>query len=96
MCTKEHWERCNASEAYYVANKFATELEEYAKTTGHNSKSIRIRNKEQIIRSGLGKADAQVVWEDGPKDWALEFAPENDMLVSSITEDKNTVSFYLT
>ena len=96
MCTKEHWERCNASEAYYAANKFAIELEEYAKKQGYDTKSIRIRNKEQIIRSGLGKADAQVVWEDGPKDWALEFALRCDTTVSRIAEDRDTVSFYLT
>jgi len=95
MCTKEHWERCNASEAYYAANKFAIELEEYAREIGYNGKGIKIRNKEQIVRSGLGKADAQVVWEEGPKDWALEFALKNDTLVSRVAEDKDTVSFYL-
>ena len=49
----------------------------------------------KTIPSELGKADAQVVWEDGPKDWALEFALKNDTLVSRIAEDRDTVSFYL-
>jgi len=96
MCTREHWEQCNASAAYHAATRFAIELESYAKKRGYNSKSIRIRNKEQIIRHGLGKADAQVIWEDGPKDWALEFALINDYDVSKIAEARNTVSFYLT
>lgn len=95
MCTRQHWEQCNASEAYYAAKRFAFELEEYAKKTGHNSRSIRVRSKEQIIKSGLTKADAQVVWEDGPKDWALEFAIKHDTAVSRITEGSDTVSFYI-
>lgn len=96
MCTREHWERCNASEAYHAANKFAIELEEYAKKIGYNGRSIKIRNKEQIVKGGLGKADAQVIWENGPTDWALEFAPQTSDAVSKIAEDSDTVSFYLT
>ena len=96
MCTKKQWERCNASEAYYAAKKFALELEEEAKKLGYCSKGIRIRNKEQIIKGGFGKSDAQVIWEGGPKDWALEFALINDYDVSKIAEARNTVSFYLT
>ena len=95
MCTKEHWERCNASEAYHAAKKFAIELEEYAKRIGYNTKGIRVRNKEQIIKSGFGKADAQVIWEEGPIDWVTEFAPKNKKAVSVAIEGRNAVSFYL-
>ena len=95
MCTKEQWERCNASEAYHAAKKFAMELEEYAKKVGHDNKGIRVRNKEQIIKHGFGKADAQVIWEGGPIDWAIEFTPTNKRTVSATIEERNTVSFYL-
>ena len=95
MCTKEQWEQCNASEAFHAAKKFAMELEQHAKTVGYNSKGIKTRNKEQIIKGGFGKADAQVIWEGGPKEWALEFAPENKMAVSVTAETGSTVSFYL-
>ena len=95
MCTKEHWEKCKTSDAYYAANKFAIELDEYAKQNGYNNKGIRVRSKEQVIKSGLGKADALVVWEDGPKDWALEFAVKNDHTVSRVAETSDAVSFYL-
>ena len=95
MCTKEQWEQCNASEAFHAAKKFAMELEQHAKTAGHNSKGIKIRNKEQIIKGGFGKADAQVIWEGGPKEWALDFSPENKQAVSAMIESSSTISFYL-
>ena len=96
MCTKKQWERCNASEAYYAAKKFALELEEEAKKLGYCSKGIKIRNKEQVIKGGFGKSDAQVIWEGGPKDWALGFVPETKGTVSKVAEECDTVSFYLT
>jgi len=95
MCTREQWERCNASEAYHAAKKFALELEQHAKKLGYNDKGIRIRNKEQVIKGGFGKADAQVIWEDGPKEWALELSPEDRRAVSTVAETDSTVSFYL-
>lgn len=93
MCTVEHWEMCKTSAAYKAATKFATALEETAKQLGYKPKTIKIRSKEQIIKSGLGKADAQVIWEEGPIDWAAN-------IKSSLADDidytitKNTVSFY--
>lgn len=95
MCTRKQWKQCETSEAYYAANKFAIELEEYAKINGYNYKGIKIRTKEQIIKDGLGKADAQVVWEDGPKNWALDLVLTTDLYVSTVAEAKDTVSFYL-
>lgn len=95
MCTKEHWQQCNTSDAYRAAIKFALELEEYAKKLGHNGKTIRIRNKEQIIKGGFGKSDAQVIWEDGPEDWTLELMPNTEHSVSTVSERNDTVSFFI-
>ena len=45
--------------------------------------------KEQIIKGGFSKADAQVIWEDGPKEWALEFKPKDKRTVSITIETDN-------
>jgi hypothetical protein len=93
MCTEKHWKMCNTSAAYHAATKFALELEEAAKQLGHRPKTIRIRTKEQIIKGGFGKSDAQVIWEEGPADWTTNIKPSlaNDI---DYTINKNTVSFY--
>lgn len=95
MCTKEHWELCNKTPAYYEAKKFALELEEYARLQGYKPKRIKIRTKEQIVKGGFGKADAQVVWTDGPEDWALTLDYASASGVYYQAEDGHTVSFYL-
>lgn len=93
MCTREQWEDCNTSTAYHAATKFALALEETAKQQGYKPKTIRIRTKEQIIKGGFGKSDAQVIWEEGPKDWTaniiISLANDIDYIV-----ENNTVSFY--
>ena len=93
MCTEEHWELCNTSAAFYAATQFALALEETAKQQGYKPKTIRIRTKEQIIKGGFGKSDAQVIWKEGPENWALSIS-------ASLTDDtdyiveNDTVSFY--
>lgn len=92
MCTEKHWELCNTSAAYYAATKFAIALEEQAKLDGHKPKTIRVRTKEQIIKGGFGKSDAQVVWDDF-QGWAecIEVISTSD---TDYIIEGNTVSFY--
>ncbi len=96
MCTREHWDAWKDSPAYHEAKKFALELAEFAKTQGYKPKHIKIKTKEQVIKEGYSKADAQVVWTDGPKNWAneLEYI-ESNKHVYYIPENGHTVSFYL-
>lgn len=94
MCTAKHWELCNTSAAYSAATKFALALEETAKQQGYNkSKTIKIRTKEQIIKGGFGKSDAQVIWKKGPDGWATNILASLANDIDYIVE-KNTVSFY--
>jgi len=95
MCrTREQWEICNSSAAVHAATKFALQLEEYAKRIGYNPKEIRVRNKEQILKGGYGKADAQVIWKEGPDDWELDVIFEDTEVVDSTVEDEKSISFY--
>jgi len=93
MCTTEHWELCNTSAAYHAATQFALALEETAKQQGYKPKTIRIRNKEQIIKGGFGKSDAQVIWKEGPDGWATNISASLATDIDYIIE-KDTVSFY--
>ena len=93
MCTEKHWELCNTSAAYHAATQFALTLEEQARLQGYKPKTIKVKTKEQIIRQGIGKADAQVIWEEGPEGWTdyVEVGSASD--IDYIIEG-NTVSFY--
>lgn len=93
MCTAEHWELCNTSAAYHAATQFALALEETAKQQGYKPKTIRIRTKEQIIKGGFGKSDAQVIWKEGPDGWATNISASLANDIDYIVE-KDTVSFY--
>lgn len=94
MCTEKHWRLCDRSAAYYAAVKFALALEEKAKTEGYSYKTIRVRTKEQIIKGGFGKSDAQVVWTEGPDGWAETINVLSSGDTDYIVEANNTVSFY--
>ena len=93
MCTREQWEDCNTSTAHHAATQFALALEETAKQQGYKPKTIKIRTKEQIIKGGFGKSDAQVIWEEGPKDWTTNIIISLANNIDHIVEN-NTVSFY--
>jgi hypothetical protein len=93
MCTEQQWELCNTSAAYHAATKFAIALEEQARIEGFKPKTIKVRTKEQIIKGGFGKSDAQVVWEEGPEGWTeyvnVTLFNDTDYMIEG-----NTVSFY--
>jgi hypothetical protein len=93
MCTEEQWEVCNTSKAYHAAKQFALILEEQARLEGFKPKSIKVRTKEQVIKGGFGKADAQVIWDEGPELWTehVKVGPSDD---TDCTVEGNTVSFY--
>lgn len=94
MCLRKHWEKYDTSPSYYAAKKLSLELEELAKTEGYK-KNITVRKKHTIIKEGFGKADAQVVWEDGPEDWAICFYVSGITLgVDCVAENSYTLSFY--
>lgn len=96
MCTREQWEVWKDSPAYHEATKFAIELQEFARAQGYKPKHIKIKTKEQIVKGGYSKADAQVVWAEGPDNWATELEynqPTGN--VYYIAENGHTVSFYL-
>ena len=95
MCLRQHWEKYKTSPAYHTAKKISLELEEFARKSGHNKHNIRVRNKGYIIKEGFSKADAQVVWEDGPDGWANSFyITQNELGVDCIAENSYTLSFY--
>jgi hypothetical protein len=94
MCLRKHWEKYDTSPAYHAAKRLSLELEELAKVAGYK-RSIIVKKKHTIIKEGFGKADAQVIWEDGPEDWAISFYIENTALdVDCVAENSFTLSFY--
>ena len=94
MCTLEQWESCNTSEAFHAATQFAIALEETARQQGFKPKTIRIRTKEQIIKGGFGKSDAQVIWTEGPDDWTDTISKALSKDIDYVVEGPKLVSFY--
>lgn len=94
MCTIEQWESCNTSEAFHAATQFAYALEETARQQGYKPKTIKIRTKEQIIKGGFGKSDAQVIWSEGPADWTEQLKSTLFQNIDYVIESPSTVAFY--
>lgn len=94
MCLKKHLEKYQSSPAYHAAVIVSLELKEVAKHTGGKTSNIYVRKKSQIVRTGFSKADAQVVWEDGPEDWATDFIMKEETGAVCIAENGYTLSFY--
>ena len=94
MCFKNHSERYSLSPSYHAAKRLFVELEEVAKQKGYQ-KNIVIKNKKRIVRDGFSKADAQIIWEKGPEDWATDLALCPGFFgVDYVVENGYTVSFY--
>ena len=94
MCTIQQWELCNTSEAFHAATQFAYALEETARQQGYKPKTIKIRTKEQIIKGGFGKSDAQVIWTEGPADWTDIINKTLFQNIDYVVESPSTVAFY--
>jgi len=94
MCTIEQWEESNNSAAFHAATKFALALEEKAKQQGYKPKTIKIRTKEQIIKGGFGKSDAQVIWNEGPENWTDTIKRHLFSNIDYVIEGPTTVAFY--
>lgn len=71
MQTKKHWQDCNTLPSYITANSIALQLKEFAKGIGYDHRDISVYSKEQARKSGI-RADAVVVWKNGPIDWIDE------------------------
>jgi hypothetical protein len=91
---KKHREKYLSSPSFHAAQRLFIELEEIARTQGKRKSAI-IKDKTRIMREGFSKADAQVIWEDGPEDWAELFIFHNDTFgVDYVIENGYTISFY--
>ena len=55
--------------------------------------TIKIRTKEQIIKGGYCKSDAQVILKEGPENWASSITESLTNDADYIVEN-DTVSFY--
>jgi len=93
MRTKAHWDECKMLASYHAAQSLACQLRDNMKDYGHNLHGIKVLSKEEVDRRG-GHADAQVVWQDGPFDWASNLAIHTISSVWAEAENEFTISFY--
>jgi len=93
MRTQPHWDECLAEIAYVEANSIALQLKEYAKLNRYDCKGIKVLNKQQIFDKG-GRSNAQIVWTEGPEDWAYTTEPTVISSVYTEAHDGQTLSFY--
>lgn len=94
MCVKQHWEEANHTHSHKAAQKFALQLEEFARKNGYDPKGIKVKNRKHIIKQGFGKAEAQVVWQEGPIGWVDYISFVSDNLTCCAPENDYTLSFY--
>ncbi len=94
MCVNQHWHRANHTLSHTAAQKFALHLEEYARKHGYDPKGIKVRDRKHIIKNGYGKAEAQVVWQEGPVDWVENITLISDCEICCTPENSHTLSFY--
>lgn len=93
MRTQLHWDECLAEIAYFEANSIALELKEYAKINQYDSRGIKVLNKQQVFdRHETG--DAQIVWLEGPEDWAYLNQPNVPKSVYTEAHNGQALSFY--
>jgi hypothetical protein len=91
------WDQSKQSNAYSVALSWAEQLKNYAKDTGNNPKEIRIVEKRQLTMSQQKHADCQIVWRNGPDDWAYDLTVGKVLNNESVCVEAhtgNSLSFY--
>lgn len=78
----------------YAAEKFAEELRELAKASGIDYRGIKVIPKRKLIKSKHTKADARVVWKDGPSGWQYQISSHIVGDAYLEPESNGAVAFY--
>ena len=96
MKTDKHWKEWENTPAHCEAIRHALSLSEYAKLMGYQYKGIKVLTKREAHERGHPVADSQILWEDGPEDWAylVESQPV-DPAVGSFVSTSDSISFYV-
>ncbi|BDR25786.1 hypothetical protein RVBP17_1710 [Pseudomonas phage sp. 30-3] len=92
MRTKKHWDECLFSLSYETAQHMAFELKEFAKQAGFNPNGIKVLSKKQIHK--YVKADAAIMWGEGPECWANSLLFKDLLGVYVSTYKGNTILFH--
>ena len=69
MRTEKHWEETKSSLSYEIARHAAFQLQEHVKALGYDPKGIKVLSKKQSRTSFETKADAILMWNEGPENW---------------------------
>lgn len=78
----------------YAAEKLAHELREVAKASGFDHRGIKVISKKKLIKNEHTKADARVVWKNGPPGWQYQIT--SHMMGDAYLEPEShgAISFY--
>lgn len=93
MKTKQHWDICRKNLSYLTAQRCALQLQEAAKLRGYDWTSIIVKDKKHVALAG-GTADASIVWENGPFNWAFATDLMQPDGVWIEVDNQFTISFY--
>jgi len=93
MRTKAHWDECKMLASYHAAQSLACQLRDNMKGYSNKLHGIKVLSKEDVNKHG-GFADAQVVWHEGPLDWAAKVQMHNVSSVCAEVDNEYTISFY--
>lgn len=91
MRTKAHWDECKTLPSYHAAQNLAWHLR--TNMSCQKLHGIKVLSKEEVNRHN-GYADAQVIWHDGPEDWALNIKLLNVPGICAEVDNGYTISFY--
>lgn len=95
MRTSQHWDECKNLLAFIAAEKLAFSLRQEAIKRKLDPKGIRVLSKQSVFNQTVNVyADAQVVWLEGPIDWAYTIVLTNFVGVCSEAHCGQVISFY--
>jgi hypothetical protein len=88
------WDEYKKTQSYSIALSYMDQIKEFARTQGRDPRGVKIIDKKTLTESNVRHADCEIVWTEGPIDWAdnIDLSPSLDVSIEA--REGNRLTFY--
>lgn len=88
------WDEYKNSQSYLLALSFLDQIKEFARSQDLDPKGVKIIDKRTLTEHNIRHADCEIVWTEGPTNWADEIDLSTKLNVSIEAREGQRLTFY--
>lgn len=88
------WDEYKKSHSHTLALSFQDQIRDYARTLNLDPRGVRLLDKKTLTETNRRHADCEIVWSEGPDDWAYDIDLTTEYPVSIEAHSGSSLTFY--